>query len=88
MSEKQVEWCSVSVVVDDSVDELIKMTPPNRDEKQQPEFRVTKATLGLVPQDFARYQPSLERMKAYWHEEKGREMRKARLVDRNGAAAA
>lgn len=56
------------------------MTPPNQDAKQKPEFRVTKATLGLVPLDFDRYKPSLERMAAHWYEEKEREMKKAKAL--------
>jgi hypothetical protein len=80
MNEKQIEWCCVPVVVDDSVAELIHMSAPNSDAKQRPEFRVTKATMGLVPQDFARYQPSLERMAAYWYEEKERQMNASRAA--------
>ena len=57
--------------------ELIYMTPPNQDATQQPEFRVTKATMALVPLDFDRYKPSLERMAAHWREEKEGEMKKA-----------
>jgi len=77
MNNKQIEWCCIPVTVDDTVAELIYMTPPNQDAKQKPEFRVTKATMALVPLDFSRYEPSLERMAAHWHEEKEREMRKA-----------
>ena len=82
MSKKQIEWCCIPVIVDDTVTELIHMTPPNQDAQQKPEFRVTKATMGLVPLDFDRYEPSLERMAASWREEKEREMKKA-----NAAAA-
>jgi hypothetical protein len=77
MNKKQIEWCCIPVIVDDTVAELIYMTPPNQDAKQQPEFRVTQATMGLIPLDFDRYSPSLERMAAHWHEEKEREMIKA-----------
>jgi len=77
MNKKQIEWCCIPVTVDDTVAELIHMTPPNQDAKQKPEFRVTKATMGLVPLDFGRYEPSLERMAAHWREEKEREMKKA-----------
>jgi hypothetical protein len=38
-----------------------------------------------VPLDFDRYKPSLERMAAHWHEEKEREMKKAKAA---GARAA
>ena len=47
MNKKQIEWCCIPVTVDDTVAELIHMTPPNQDAKQKPEFRVTKATMGL-----------------------------------------
>jgi hypothetical protein len=80
VKRKQIEWCCIPVTVDDAVTELIHMTPPNQDAKQKPEFRVTKATLGLVPLDFNRYKPSLERMAAHWHEEKEREMKKAKAL--------
>jgi hypothetical protein len=53
------------------------MTPPKQDAKHKPEFRVTKATMDLVPLDFGRYEPSLQRMVAHWREEKEREMKKA-----------
>ncbi len=77
MRNKQIEWCSVPVTVDNTVSELIHMTAPDQNAQQKPEFRVTKATMDLVPLDFDRYKPSLERMAAYWHEEKKRELRKA-----------
>lgn len=80
MTTKQIEWCCIRVTVDDTVAELIQMAPPNQDAEQKPEFRVTKTTLGLVPQDFDRYKPSLERMAAHWREEKRREMRKTRTA--------
>ncbi len=83
MSKKQIEWCCIPVTVDNTVAELFYLAPPDQEATQKPEFRVTKATLGLVLPDFGRYQPSLERMAAHWHEEKEREMKKA-----NAAAAA
>jgi hypothetical protein len=86
MGKKQIEWCCVPVIVDDTVTELIQMTAPNQDAKQQPEFRVTKGTMGLVPLDFDRYKPSLERMAAHWHEEKEREMTKANAARATRAA--
>lgn len=78
MKNKQIEWCCVPVTVDNTVSDLIYMAPPDQDAQQKPEFRVTKATMELVPQDFDRYKPSLERMAAHWHEEKSRELRKAK----------
>lgn len=76
MNDKQIQWCCIPVTVDDTVADLIYMTPPNQDAKQEPEFRVTKATVDLVPLDFDRYKPSLERMAVDWREQKEREMKK------------
>ncbi len=78
MSNEQIEWCCVPVVVDDTTADLFNMTPPNQDADQKPEFRVTQATMDLVPQDFERYEPSLQRMVDHWQEEKEREMTKAK----------
>ena len=86
MVNKQIEWCSVPVVVDDSVADLFQMAPPDRDPKQTPEFRVTETTMELVLPDFDRYKPSLERMAAHWHEEKVREMAKAKSLKKTRAA--
>jgi hypothetical protein len=86
MHDKQIEWCCIPVTVDDTVAELIYMTPPNQDAKQEPEFRVTKATMGLVPLDFDRYKPSLERMAAHWREEKQRTMQRVNAPGANRAA--
>jgi hypothetical protein len=80
LNNTQVEWCCVPVVVDDAATDLFHMTPPNQDADQKPEFRVTRATVELVPQDFERYQPSLQRMVEYWREEKEREMKKAKAM--------
>ncbi len=86
MSNKQIEWCCVAVVVDDTTADLFQMVPPNQDEGQKPEFRVTRATMDLVPQDFERYKPSLERMAEHWREEKEREMEKAKALLTNESA--
>ena len=80
MKNKQIEWCSVPVTVDNTVSELLHMPPPNQVVTQTPEFRVSKTTMDLVPLDFDRYKPSLERMVAHWREEKKREMRTAKAV--------
>ncbi|MFN2493572.1 MAG: hypothetical protein ABR501_11900 [Pyrinomonadaceae bacterium] len=80
MKNKKIEWCSVPVIVDDSTTDLFHMASPDHDAAQEPEFRVTQATMELVPQDFERYRPSLERMVEHWREEKEREMKgQARL---------
>lgn len=77
---KKIEWCSVPVIVDDTTADLFHMTPPNQEAGQKPEFRVTRATLDLVPRDFKRYEPSLQRMVEDWQEEKEREMAKAKAL--------
>ena len=71
---KQIEWCCVSVIVDDDTSQLFQMPAPDDDLEQQPAFRVTNSTADLVSQDFARYQPSLQRMVENWHEAKKRVM--------------
>jgi len=80
MSNTQIEWCCVPVVVDNTTTDLFHMAPPNQDADQKAEFRVTRATMDLVPQDFERYKPSLERMAEDWREEKEREMKKAKAL--------
>jgi hypothetical protein len=80
VSNTQIEWCCVPVIVDNATTDLFHMIPPNQDADQTPEFRVTRATMELVPQDFERYQPSLQRMAEHWREEKEREMKKAKAM--------
>jgi hypothetical protein len=86
VSNTQIEWCCVPVVVDNTTTELFHMAPPNQDADQKPEFRVTRATMDLVPQDFQRYKPSLERMAEGWREDKEREMKKAKASTATEAA--
>lgn len=78
----QINWCSVPVIVDNGTVELFEMPAPDEVADQQPAFRVTKSTSDLVTEDFARYQPSLERMASDWHEAKKRVMQdmKARTL--------
>jgi hypothetical protein len=71
---KQLDWCCVPVIVDDDTTELFQMPAPDEDGEQQPVFRVTKSTADLVAQDFARYQPSLQRMADNWRQAKERVM--------------
>jgi hypothetical protein len=71
---KQLDWCCVPVIVDDDTTELFQMPAPNEDAEQQLVFRVTKSTADLVVQDFARYQPSLQRMADNWRQAKERVM--------------
>lgn len=86
MSNEHIEWCCVPVVVDDTTADLFHMAPPNQDADQKPEFRVTQATMDLVPRDYERYQPSLQRMLEHWQEEKEREMTKAKGLTTTQAA--
>jgi hypothetical protein len=69
---KQIDWCSVPVIVDNETTELFEMPSPDENVEQQPAFHVTKSTADLVTQDFGRYQPSLQRMADDWHEAKKR----------------
>ena len=71
---KQLDWCSVPVIIDDDTAELFEMPAPDEDAEQQPEFRVTNSTVDLVTQDFGRYEPSLQRMVDSWREAKERVM--------------
>ena len=71
---KQTKWCSVPVIVDNATSELFQMPAPDEDPDQQPTFRVTKSTADLVPLDFDRYEPSLERMAENWRGDKERVM--------------
>jgi hypothetical protein len=71
----QIDWCCVPVIVDDDTIELFQMAAPDEDAEQQPAFRVTRSTADLVSQDFARYQPSLQRMADNWREAKMRVMK-------------
>ncbi len=69
-----LDWCCVPVIVDDDTTELFKMPAPDDDAEQQLVFRVTNSTVDLVAQDFARYQPSLQRMADDWRQAKQRVM--------------
>jgi len=66
--------CCVPVIVDDDTTELFLMPAPDEVAEQQPAFCVTESTADLVSQDFARYQPSLQRMAEDWREAKARVM--------------
>ena len=83
---KQIEWCCVPVIVDDDTTELFQMPVPDEDAEQQPVFRVTKSTADLVSQDFARYQPSLQRMADNWREAKERVMQDQKAQGPTAAA--
>jgi hypothetical protein len=78
MEMKPIDWCCVTVIVDDNTNELFQMPAPDEEAAQQPAFRVTKSTADLVSQDFARYQPSLQRMADDWRESKRRVMQDSR----------
>lgn len=69
-SSDNLEWCGVSVIIDDDTHELFEMAKPDDDPDQKPAFVVTRSTANLVRQDFERYKPSLERMAEEWQENK------------------
>ncbi len=75
---KPLDWCCVTVIVDDDTTELFDMPAPDEDAEQQPAFRVTKSTVDLVSQDFARYEPSLQRMVHDWRKSKEQVMQDKR----------
>ncbi len=74
MSTKQTEWCCVPVIVDDETSELFELVTPDEDPNQRISFRVTQSTADLVPKDFDRYKPSLQRMVDEWRVQKERVM--------------
>jgi hypothetical protein len=75
VNNQPMEWCGVPVTVDDAITELFKMSTPDGNPDQKPEFRVTPSTAELVEQDFGLYKPSLELMVDMWQGEKERFMR-------------
>jgi hypothetical protein len=74
VSTKPTEWCCVPVVIDDETSELFQLPSPDEDPEQAITFRVTQSTADLVPQDFDRYKPSLQRMVDDWRAQKERVM--------------
>jgi hypothetical protein len=86
MNVKPKEWCCVPVIVDDAISELFQMPAPDEDPHQRPAFRVTQATVELVPQDFGRYKPSLERMAEDWRHEKELVMQQKKIETATEAA--
>ena len=75
MNMKQTEWCGVPIIINDATSDLFQMSEPDENPNQQPEFHITQSTADIVPLDFQRYQPSLQRMIENWREEKERVMR-------------
>jgi len=82
VSKKQIEWCCVPVIVDDTISDLFQMPAPDNDSEQKPAFLVTQSTVDLVPQDFDRYEPSLERMAEHWRGEKERVIHQKKAQNR------
>jgi len=74
VNTKPTQWCCVPVVIDNETSELFKLTIPDDDPAQLMTFRVTQSTADLVPLDFERYQPSLQRMVDDWRLQKARVM--------------
>jgi hypothetical protein len=66
---KNLNWCGVSVIIDNDTSELFEMSKPDDDPEQKPAFLVTRSTANLVGQDFERYKPSLERIAEDWQED-------------------
>jgi len=75
VNTKPTQWCCVPVVIDDDTSELFLLVSPDEDPGQRMEFRVTQSTADLVPLDFERYQPSLQRMVDDWRQQKARVMK-------------
>jgi hypothetical protein len=82
MSEQNMTWFDVKVVLDDSVTELFEMATLNEDPEQKPVFRITSSTAALVEKDFELYKPSLERMVDDWREAKARFMQEQSVAKR------
>jgi hypothetical protein len=74
VSTKPTEWCCVPVIIDNETSELFQLASPDEDPDQRITFRVTQSTAELVPQDFERYKPSLQRMADDWRAQKERVM--------------
>ena len=74
MNTKPTEWCCVPVIIDDQTSELFQLMAPDEDPDQRMAFRVTQSTADLVPLDFDRYEPSLQRMVDDWRQQKERVM--------------
>ena len=89
MSTKPTEWCCVPVIIDNETSELFQLASPDEDPEQRITFRVTQSTADLVPQDFGRYEPSLQRMVDHWREQKERlmQMKPANERDKSKGAA-
>jgi hypothetical protein len=77
----ELNWCCLNVILDDETTELFQMPAPDGDAEQQPVFRVTNSTADLVIKDFARYQPSLQRMVDDWREAKDRAMQEEKAAN-------
>jgi hypothetical protein len=74
VNTEPTQWCCVPVIIDNETSELFKLTVPDDDPEQLMTFRVTQSTADLVPLDFDRYQPSLQRMVDDWRQQKARVM--------------
>jgi len=82
------EWCCVPVIIDNETSELFKLASPDEDPDQQITFRVTQSTADLLPQDFDRYEPSLQRMVDNWRAQKERLMQMKPANERGKAQRA
>jgi hypothetical protein len=89
VSTKPTEWCCVPIIIDNETSELFQLASPDEDPDQRIAFRVTQSTADLVPQDFHRYEPSLQRMADDWRVQKERvmQMKPAKQSDKSKGAA-
>jgi len=84
---KQTEWCGVPIIINNATSDLFQMSEPDENPNQQPEFHITQSTADIVPLDFKRYQPSLQRMIETRREEKERLMRQKKRAGTEGPSA-
>lgn len=88
MTTKTTQWCCVPVIIDDEITELFQLASPDEDPDQLMAFRVTQSTADLVPLDYDRYQPSLQRMVDDWRQEKQRVMQMKPIKEKEKLNAA
>lgn len=88
MTTETTQWCCVPVIIDDETTDLFQLASPDEDPDQLMAFRVTQSTADLVPLDYDRYQPSLQRMVDDWREEKQRVMQMKPIKEKEKLNAA
>jgi hypothetical protein len=88
VTTETTQWCCVPVIIDDETTDLFQLASPDEDPDQLMAFRVTQSTADLVPLDYDRYQPSLQRMVDDWREEKQRVMQMKPIKEKEKLNAA